>query len=1120
MDPLSSRRTRHLRVVADADESPTSLVADFAQAVARKLGRGGSPEDQLRSPLEVLLEQIGQQFGLDATPYGEVNLKELRARPDYAVDIGRSRVGYIELKAPGRGIPPDWRPDKREREQWEKLCALPNVIYSDGYSWGAYSYGKLREPIIHIYESTETGKRLADDAAERLPLLIQRFLTAKPVPPHSLADLVTIVARLCRLLKDDVAAILGSTSEHPAREDLNLLAGDLRQRLFPDLTDKDFADAYAQSITFALLLAQVNGIALDGMPLHEIGRQLANKHSLIGRVFSNLTDGDATEELVTIDTLRQVIGTVDWTALQDSHTNVYVELYENFLAQYDPDKRKESGSYYTPEPVAKFMVQFVDEILRTCLNRSWGFADEGVVVLDPGMGTGTFLIEVMQCVADTVSAKQGQGARSERLRDLFRKRLVGFERQMAPYAVAELRLHEALKVRFDTDIPVSDVRFLTNTLANPYEDVLPPTAAYKVIEQSHDGANRIKREERVLVAIGNPPHVGDAKKQGAWLVGKGKPRRGFAPSALPSIDDFRTRTGGSYESDLHGLQWYFLRWALWKVFDAHPDHPTGVVALLVPESLTDGRAFAGIREYLRRTCAEGWIIDLSPEGNRSDTNTRIFGSKVSRRLCIAIFARWGQPEYERPACFHHMVLRGDRQQKLSRLNTVTLRDKDWNTCSDDWQDPLFPVNASWHQYPALSDLMPWRSRGVTTGRSWIYAPQRETLRLRWQELVASNVARRKVLFVEKRDRSLDSKVKPLPGFPPPTDCLATEVGSCPDPVLVAYRSFDRQWVIPDNRLMEMARTSLWAVRSSRQIFVSEDIQPIKNGPGLIFCAHVPDIDHFHGSEGSLVRPLYRDPATAFANILTGLLPYLSDRLGVDVSAEDFVAYVAGLVGHRGYSQRFAQYLNEPGIRLPLTAHRELWARAVSIGQEVIWLHTFSERFVDDNARRPGDALRLAELSGIRLYSPIVARPPGMPNSITPTEIDGSDDLINLIVGDGVLGPVSKEVWDYEVNGMKVVSHWFDSRRISPLHKRNKSGLNAKNFGSWTSQLTNELLAMLSVLTGCVRLEPQQITLLDQVCEGVLISTSELMQASMLPPPDWAFKGPSLRDLTIAALPGM
>ena len=120
--------------------------------------------------------------------------------------------------------------------------------------------------------------------------------------------------------------------------------------------------------------------------------------------------------------------------------------------------------------------------------------------------------------------------------------------------------------------------------------------------------------------------------------------------------------------------------------------------------------------------------------------------------------------------------------------------------------------------------------------------------------------------------------------------------------MASYRSFDRQWVIPDNRLMERARTALWAVRSSRQIFVSEDIEPLRNGPGLVFCSFVPDIHHFHGSEGSAVRPLYRDAAGMSVNVTPRLLRYLSDRTGLTISAEDFLAYVAALVAHRGYTE--------------------------------------------------------------------------------------------------------------------------------------------------------------------------------------------------------------------------
>ncbi|MFC5946295.1 hypothetical protein, partial [Micromonospora harpali] len=92
-----ARRIEHLSgdVIRDA-------VAAFGADVSAKLGRGGAQEDQLRGPLEVLLKRVAIGLGLDAVAYGEVHLKGIRARPDYAVDVGSGRVGYLEVKAPNR----------------------------------------------------------------------------------------------------------------------------------------------------------------------------------------------------------------------------------------------------------------------------------------------------------------------------------------------------------------------------------------------------------------------------------------------------------------------------------------------------------------------------------------------------------------------------------------------------------------------------------------------------------------------------------------------------------------------------------------------------------------------------------------------------------------------------------------------------------------------------------------------------------------------------------------------------------------------------------------------------------------------------------------------------------
>jgi N-6 DNA Methylase len=84
-------------------------------------------------------------------------------------------------------------------------------------------------------------------------------------------------------------------------------------------------------------------------------------------------------------------------------------LYENFLTKYDPALRRKSGVYYTPAPIVSFMTRFVDDILRERLGRRLGFAEGEVIVVDPAMGTDSFLADVINRVAKTVSDEEGPG---------------------------------------------------------------------------------------------------------------------------------------------------------------------------------------------------------------------------------------------------------------------------------------------------------------------------------------------------------------------------------------------------------------------------------------------------------------------------------------------------------------------------------------------------------------------------------------------------------------------------------------------------------------------------------------------------------------------------------------
>lgn len=352
------------------------LVSEFGVAVTIKLQtRAGHVEAQLRDPFARLLRDAGALMGVQVLTVDETPLDVLGVRPDFMVAVAGARVGYAELKAPGRKVPTTWSPDARERRQWDKLRLLPNVVYTDGEQWGVYRFGELHGAVARLDGSLWTaGSRLrpADSSFERV---VQDFLLWKPDPPRTIRQLVRAVANLCRLLKDEVSETLVRERSGVEREPVFTdLVADWRALLFPGLSDAAFADAYAQTVTFGLLLARIDGISFEGTGLAEIARQLGKKHSLMGKALDVLTERVGEHRSIVLTSLLRVVGAVDWDLLRDRDGDTYLHLYSHFLDEYDSGLRRRSGSYYTPGGVVAFMVRFVEEILMDRMHIGWGLA--------------------------------------------------------------------------------------------------------------------------------------------------------------------------------------------------------------------------------------------------------------------------------------------------------------------------------------------------------------------------------------------------------------------------------------------------------------------------------------------------------------------------------------------------------------------------------------------------------------------------------------------------------------------------------------------------------------------------------------------------------------------------
>ena len=447
----------------------------------------------------------------------------MQTRPDFAVSVNNALVGFIEVKAPGKGCDPRKFSDPHDKAQWAKLKSLPNLVYTDGGGFSLWRNGQPEGKIVLLEGDIETsGARL--EAPESLRALVSDFLTWAPQPPTSAKALAQTSARLCRLLRDEVLEEMAA-----GHGSLQHLKADWRRLLFPDATDAVFADGYAQAVTFGLLMARALDISIrDGVELAAI--KLKRSNTLIGTALNLLTEDEGNREALktSLGTLTRVLNEVNWATLSKGKPEAWLYFYQEFLEVYDNRLRKLTGSYYTPPEVVEAMVNLVDQALRGPLfERSAGLASSDVTLADPAVGTGTFLLGALRRIAANIEKDQGAGTVPAAVAAAA-KRLFGFELQFGPFAVAQLRLLAELRTLMKTenhDPPPPDLNlYITDTLGNPFveEEQLPQIV--EAIAKSRREANRVKREQPITVVIGNPPYKEQAGDMGDWIEHGGNGR--------------------------------------------------------------------------------------------------------------------------------------------------------------------------------------------------------------------------------------------------------------------------------------------------------------------------------------------------------------------------------------------------------------------------------------------------------------------------------------------------------------------------------------------------------------------------------------------------------------------
>ena len=475
------------------------VLTRFADAVADNFtpSVNVSPEEQLKRPVGDFLRGLGQLLNLDVDWRPEVRPDDVDGRPDIGVITGDLLIGLIELKRPGLGA----RPEKftgSNRQQWNRFKSLPNLIYTDGSEWSLYRTGELKNRARVAGDVSTGGANSIDPSSiNDLRDLLIDFLHWDPIVPGTAGGLATFLAPLARVLRDEVETALQHSDSA-----LQSLADEWGGLLFPEGDLDQFADAYAQTVTYALLLAKFEGA--DQLRPLIAADALKREHALLADALLLLESDQVRQELrMPIELLERAISAVDAVEIRMGN-DPWLYFYEHFLAAYDSKLRKDRGVYYTPVEVVRTQVRLAGELLRTRFNKTLGFAADDVVVLDPAVGTGTYPLAVLDHAADAVRSRLGDGAVESKIRDLA-DRLHAFEILVGAYSVAHLRISQRLRDLNVTDKPPNV--YLTDTLESPNGLAdFPASMMQASLTEEHNRALKVKKDTRIFVCLGNPPY--------------------------------------------------------------------------------------------------------------------------------------------------------------------------------------------------------------------------------------------------------------------------------------------------------------------------------------------------------------------------------------------------------------------------------------------------------------------------------------------------------------------------------------------------------------------------------------------------------------------------------------
>ncbi|MDD5556783.1 MAG: N-6 DNA methylase [bacterium] len=998
-----------------SDQTPFKGYFKELHAVAQQ---GDAREESFYPALAAMLKTVADETGRKHVRVTTLPKPTDAGNPDFRLWNGTDRiVGYVEAKKPT-----EERLDViEESEQLTRYrSTFPNLILTNFFEFRLYRNGERIQTVLAARPFVLTRLRITPvvEKADDLHALLDRFLDFSLPKAFTAESLAVELAKRTRFLRDVVDQQLAQEQDAPG-----VLSGffeAFQTYLIGTLTPEDFADLFAQTITYGLFAARTRAgdgfsrrAAFDSIP-HTIGvlRDLVRFISL----------GDLPEQLAwCVDDIAEVLAVADAPGILDRYyhegkgSDPIVHFYETFLAQYDPAERERRGVYYTPEPVVGYIVRSLHGILKSDFGKRDGLASDGVTLLDPAAGTMTFIARAAELAVAEFEAKYGKGGRADFIRRHILRNFYAFELMMAPYAVGHLKMSfflEELGHRLADDERVPF--YLTNTLDNEEleQSRLP---GFSALAEESRLAGAVKKKTPILVILGNPPYSGISSNMGEWITGL--------------IEDYKYVDGKHFGEKKHWLQddyVKFLRFAQWKIEQAG----RGVVGIITNHGYLDNPTFRGMRHCLMRAFDDIYILDL--HGNSLKKETCPDGSPdknvfdIRQGVSIAFFVKRGG-KTKADAVVHHAECYGLREVKYAWLNDHDQKKTRWQKLEPKTPFYFFvPRNEDaadqYRSFVPIGDILPLNVTGIVTARDGFVVDFDKSALLRrigqFRDLnMTDEFIRHAYKLKDTRGWKLAARRKDLAGLEDWRDYA----------VPCLYRPFDVRSLYYHPYMVDWGRPEVMrhmlAGHNLALITVRQVAEGIFNHASV--CNSIVESRITLSNKGiAFVFPLYlyptadredlfaqHEPSERKPNLNPAIVAALAAAYGKEPTPEDVFHYIYAVLYAPGYRTKYAEFLKMDFPRIPFTADARLFKKLATLGEKLVGLHLLKSPDLDPPACRfDGEGNNRVEKdrkNGVRY--------------------DAKTKCVYINAAQH-FAPVPEAVWAYQVGGYQVCEKWLKDRK--------------------------------------------------------------------------------------------